>query len=138
MNCDEDIIQVSYNQEIAPAIAASPKLTWLCLRTCGHTKHDSPITETCTSLRALLGDPTGPRLTELELQHIPISSASLKQPLSHKLKSLTISTSIGSRRLKFAWAELFTTLKKSGVELSLLSVIGMEAAMDQMLSYLSS
>lgn len=51
---------------------------------------------------------------------------------------MTISTPPGSRHLKFAWAEFFTTLEEIGVELSQLSVTGMEAAMDEMFSYLIS
>ncbi|MCJ1349111.1 hypothetical protein MMC31_007347 [Peltigera leucophlebia] len=134
----DDIPQEYYDREIATVIAASPKLTRFDLGNRVQTIDDPSITETCTSLQTLFGNARSPQLTHLELGHIPLSSAGLNQKLSQKLKSLTISTPIGSRRLKFAWAELFTTLEEIGVELSHLSVTGMEAAMDEMFSYLTS
>lgn len=130
----DDIPKANYSRKIALAIAASPELTRLSLRNRVEPKEIPRITETRTSLQTLFGNATSPQLTHLELRHVPLSAAGLNQSLSHQLKSLTITTPTGSRHFKFAWAELFTALEEIGVELSQVSVTGMEAAMDEMLS----
>ena len=138
VSCSEDIPTAYCNREIATAIAASPKLTRLSLKNLVEADANIFVTKT-SSLQTLCGNgATSPQLIELELRHVPLPAAGLSQMLSHRLKSLTISTPTGSRQLDFAWAELFTTLEEIGVELSQLSVSGMEAAMDEMFSYLLS
>ncbi|MCJ1347102.1 hypothetical protein MMC31_005323 [Peltigera leucophlebia] len=135
--CSNDIPTEYCIREITTAIAASPKLTRLSLAN-PFEDCNTTVIETCTSLQTLFRDTTGPQLQQLELQYIPFPAAGLNQTLSHRLKSLTISTPTCSRHPDFAWAELFTTLKEIGVELSKLRVTGMEAAMDEMFSYLIS
>lgn len=135
---NDNIPLAYYNREIALTIAASPNLTRFSLKSRAEPNSNPSTSEMCTSLQTLFGNMTSPQLAELELRGIPLSAAGLSQTLSRKLKSLTICTPRGSRRFKFAWAELFITLEEIGVELSLLSVTGMEAAMDELFSYLIS
>ncbi|MCJ1348925.1 hypothetical protein MMC31_007158, partial [Peltigera leucophlebia] len=138
VSCSSDIPIAYCNREITTAIAASPKLTRFSLRNFKGADQNIALAETCTSLQTLFGNATSPQLIQLELGHVPLPAAGLSQTLSNSLKSLTVSTPTGSRRLDFAWAKLFTTLEEMGIRLSQLSVTGMEAAMDEMFSYLIS
>ncbi|MCJ1342715.1 hypothetical protein MMC31_000903 [Peltigera leucophlebia] len=135
ISCSEEIPRGYCNQEIATAIAASLNLTRLSLKNRFQARY---ITEKCSSLQSFLGNATSPQLTQLELHQIPLPAVGLDQTLLYKLKSLTISTWYDSRVLGFACAKFFTTLEEIGVELSQLSVTGMEAGMDEMFSYLIS
>lgn len=135
---NDNIPLAYYNREIALKIAASPHLTRFSLKSRAEPNGNPFISEMCTSLQTLFGNTTSPQLAQLELRGIPLSAAGLSQTLSRKLKSLTICKPRGSCRFKFAWAELLITLEEIGVELSLLSVTGMEAAMDELFSYLIS
>ncbi|MCJ1349207.1 hypothetical protein MMC31_007443 [Peltigera leucophlebia] len=138
VSCYSDIPIAYCTREITRAIAASPKLTRFSLRNFDGANHNIVVATTCTSLQTFFGNATIPQLIQLELGHVPLPAAGLSQTLSNRLKSLTISTPTGSRHLDFAWAELFTTLEEMGIKLSQLSVTGMEAAMDEMFSYLIS
>lgn len=135
---DDDLPEAYCNREIAQVVAASPKLIRLSIINRINADDTLSITEGCTSLQTLFQNVTSPQLAQLELRYVSLSAADLNQTLLHKLKYLTISTPIGSRHLKFAWAELFTTLEEMGVKLSQLSVSGMETAVEEMFSYLIS
>lgn len=135
---DDHLPEAYCNREIAIVVAASPELTRLSLINHVYAEDKLSLAEGCTSLQTLFGNVTSPQLAQLELRYLSLSAADLNQMLLYKLKYLTISTPPGSRRLKFAWAELFTTLEEIGVKLSQLSVTSMEAAMDEMFSYLIS
>lgn len=135
---DDHLPEAYCNREIAIVVAASPKLTRLSLINRVYAEDKLSLAEGCTSLQTLFGNVTSLKLAQLELRYLTLSAADLNQMHLHNLKYLTVSTPTGSRRFKFAWAEFFTTLEEIGVKLSQLSVTGMEAAMDEMFSYLIS
>jgi hypothetical protein len=119
-------------QEIATVINASPDLANLsiCIT-------DKPQTGEATSLQCFL-QMSRPELVQLELEYVPLSNAGIAEILSPKLQQLSISTSYGGRCIEFDWGRLWSALRETGIELSILEVSGTENAIDKMFTYLLS
>ena len=128
-----DLPRAYCDQEIVPAIAASPELTRFSL----NNRCEFERGETRASLQSLLGK-SRPGLMQLKLDRVSVPTAVFTQIISCKLQELSVTTPPGSRDLDFHWAKLWLMLKEVGVELSTLSVKGSEKAMDDMFDYLVS
>ncbi|KAN0072932.1 hypothetical protein V8E54_009046 [Elaphomyces granulatus] len=127
----EHDIPRKYCLQIATVIDASPGLANLSIRT------GTNVTMECTSLQCFLKK-SRPELAQLELKHVPLSSAGIGEILSHKLQQLSISTRPGGRHIEFDWGQLWSALRETGIELSILEVSGTENAIDNMFTYLLS
>jgi len=75
---------------------------------------------------------------QLELNHVPLSSAGIAEILSPKLQQLSISTLRGGRRIELDWGRLWSALRETGIKLSMLKVSRTENAIDKMFTYLLS
>ena len=116
-------------REITAAINASPSLANLHI--------DSYIWYQATGITPLqFFLQSRPELVQLELKHVPLPSAGIKEILSHKLQQLSISTP--RRGIEFDWKRLWSALQEIRTALSILKVSGMANAMDEMFAYLLS
>ncbi|KAN0072933.1 hypothetical protein V8E54_009047 [Elaphomyces granulatus] len=122
VSCDSDISR-EYCLQIATVIDASPGLANLSI--CADTANlsagtDTKVTVECTLLQYFL-QKSKPELAQLELK-----------------RQLSISTRPGGRHIEFDWGQLWSALRETGIELSILEVSGTENAIDNMFTYLLS
>lgn len=133
--CD-NIPKAYCEQEIAPAVGASPGLALLRIFNGWFDTAEDRV-----SLQSALGK-ARPELMELELERValPVTGLreTLKETLSRKLQHLAVSTTPGARDDDFAWDTLWSALMETHVKLSSLTVAGSENAMDEMFAYLLS
>ncbi|KKA20321.1 hypothetical protein T310_5656 [Rasamsonia emersonii CBS 393.64] len=131
-----ETVQHIGEQEIAPAVGASPGLALLRIFNGWFDTAEDRV-----SLQSALGK-ARPELMELELERValPVTGLreTLKETLSRKLQHLAVSTTPGARDDDFAWDTLWSALMETHVKLSSLTVAGSENAMDEMFAYLLS
>ena len=126
-----DIPRAYCLREVTAAINASPSLANLSI--------GSYILHGVTGITPLqFFLQSRPELVQLELEHVPLPSAGIREIISHKLQQLSISTPLRDINFEFDWRRLWSALQETRIALSILKVSGMANAMDKMLAYLLS
>jgi hypothetical protein len=137
VSCSGDIPREYCEREITTAINASPSLANLSISTLSRYSVGQARERIPFPLQCFLQTPRS-ELVQLEIKHVPLPSAGIREILPHKLQQLSVFTAPGARDIEFDWRRLWSALQETGIALSVLKVAGTEYAMDEMFTYLLS